>query len=91
MDTLEEWLASTVNSDLGHVLQWLLDNSNRDNARGTTGKLDFEDDGTYLRVKSKRVGTAQIAKVLPLFCDAHLWNLTRQLTIVVPYTSSCSR
>lgn len=66
MDLLaEEWLASTVAKELGEVLRSRLENPDTDIGNGTAGNIEYEDDGSNLKVKSQKPGVLQISKVIP--------------------------
>ena len=63
MDLLKDWLGPTIERELGEVLEWRDNESNRHQSIGKVGAITFEDDGSNLRVKSTKREVVQISKV----------------------------
>jgi len=64
MDLVQEWLAPTIEEELGQVLKWRENPNNRSGSIARPGELKFEDDGSNLRVFSRKAGAIlQISKV----------------------------
>ena len=63
-DLLHEWLGDCIEREVGAVLEWRsLSDLHRSNQSGTVGNLEYQDDGSNLRVKSPKPQVVQMAKV----------------------------
>ena len=63
MDVLQEWLSSTIQKDLGKVLEHATQQAQLINRQE---KCFYEDDGSNLRSKCSKPGLVQISKVCPI-------------------------
>lgn len=57
MDIMGEWLSTTIQKDLGQVVDHTSGQSKN------SSKASYEDDGSNLRVKASKKGVVQITKV----------------------------
>ncbi len=69
MDLMRDWLGPTIEQQLGRVLRCI--------EQGPAGspsseKVPYEDDGSNMRVRSKKVGYLQILKVSPIPILSHI-------------------
>ena len=74
-DLLHEWLGECVEREVGAVLEWRsLNDVNRSNQNGKVRDLEYQDDGSNLRVKSPKPRVVQMAKVRiePTLCKLPL-------------------
>ena len=63
-DLLHEWLGECIEREVGAVLEWRSENErNRSDQSGKVGDLEYQDDGSNLRVKSAKPQVVQMAKV----------------------------
>lgn len=60
MDIMRDWLGPTIEHQLERVLRWKEQGSA---GFPTSEQVAYEDDGSNLRVRLKKVGSLQIVKV----------------------------
>lgn len=69
MDLMRDWLGPTIEQQLGRVLHCIEQGSA---GSPSSEKVPYEDDGSNMRVRSKKVGYLQILKVSPITILSHI-------------------